>query len=153
MLSLLLALLLPKPEAPTLVAGAGQQITLAVQYPQGALLNRQAPNVLRLSTPWQVQHVRPKGTPHPDRALADYFGQVSPMHLNVKVPPQTPPGVYPAKLSASLFVCDQAERLCTRRDLNFALSIRVQKTGERPFQAVQWFKLRPSDLRAPGLKR
>ena len=154
MLAALFALLAPPPAAPLLTLGAraGQSVTLAVDYPaQDVLLNREAPNLLRLSTPWQTVEAKPSGTVHPDPALADYFGKVNPLLLRVTIPANTKSGAYAAKLSAQLFVCDKGQRTCIKRDQTFLLTISVgPKNTALP---VQWLSLRASDLRPPTLRR
>ncbi len=152
----LFALLAPAPTAPavTVQAVRGQGVTLAVEFPhRELLLSREAPNLLRLVTPWQTVQARPTGTPHPQPAFAEYFGQGSPLKLPVRVPVIARPGLFTAQLQAQFFVCEPTQKLCTQRNLHLPVKIRVLAADGQPPAAVQWLRLQPVDLRSPGIGR
>lgn len=113
------------------VAQAGQTATLSVTFGlRELLLNRDAPNTVRLDTPWGQASGEISGTGHPDAKFSDYYGSVRSLGLRVRVPAGTRPGVYPAKLSAQLFTCDQKRGLCAMQDTSVTVNMRVLATGE-----------------------
>ncbi|MGX9685987.1 hypothetical protein ACTQ9L_02390 [Deinococcus wulumuqiensis] len=138
----------PTPAPVTLGAQAGQTATLRVDLAlRDTLLSREAPNLLTLQTPWGQLQTRPSGTAHRDPAYAGYFGQVRPMTLKVKVPAQVRAGRYAAQLTADLFVCDTADKLCTRRTLKLPVQLQVGKVARPGTLTLKDEHLRPARLR------
>ncbi|MDV6375835.1 hypothetical protein [Deinococcus arenicola] len=113
------------------VAQAGQTATLSVNFGlRELLLNRDAPNIVRLATPWGQTSGGVGGTGHPDAKFSSYYSSVRPVGLRVRVPAGTRPGIYPAKLSAQLFTCDQKRGLCAMRETSVAVNVQVLAAGE-----------------------
>lgn len=130
MLTALLTLT-PAPAPPLkIVVQAGQTANVTVNYPyRSALLNREAPNTIALSTPWGRVEAKPTGTPHPDAKFSAYFGTVNPTHLKWSVPKQVASGSYAANISAQLFVCDAVQKMCSHRAVNVPVTLQVVKAG------------------------
>ncbi|MDB5046911.1 MAG: hypothetical protein JWQ08_2961 [Deinococcus sp.] len=131
-LSPLLAVSLRFPSVPTaqITAHAGAPAALTVTFPlTAALLNRAAPNHLTLHTPWGGSAGVPTGPVHAQPEFKSYFGSVRPLSLRVPVPPNVRPGLYAARLSGPLFVCNTKAKVCLRRDLNLAVAVRVLPAG------------------------
>ena len=138
----------PTPPEKVLPARAGQTATLRVDLStRELLLNREAPNLLTLRTPWGQAQTRPNGTPHRDPAYAGYFGQVRPALLKVRVPAATRAGRYAAQLTADLFVCDTGDKLCTRRTLKLPVQVQVGSAARPGTLTLKDEHLRPGRLR------
>lgn len=138
----------PKSEPTVLTAQAGQPAALRVNLAlRDTLLSREAPNLLTLQTPWGQVQARPGGTAHGDPAYAGYFGQVRTTTLKVKVPAQVRAGRYAAQLTADLFVCDVADKLCTRRTLKLPVQLQVSKVARPGTLTLKDEHLRPARLR------
>lgn len=159
--AVLFLLLAPAPAPVTLHGQAGQLLTLTVRLPAlstGVLLNRGAPNSVTLKTPWGQTKKQPAGQPFPkdDKEFSDYFQQLQPITLKLKVPAGTPSGPHNAQLALHLFTCDKKERLCKQKDLTYPVTIHVGKMQRNATLNVpaalfrQTFKLdgslRPSSL-------
>lgn len=112
-------------------APAGQTATLSVIFGlRDLLVNRDAPNTVRLTTPWGQVSGAVNGPPHLDAKYREYYGRVRPLSLQVRVPPGTRPGLYPASLSARLFTCNQHRGLCIQREAKVPVSLQVVAVGE-----------------------
>lgn len=143
---------LPAPLHPmTLSAAPGQSLRLSVVFPaagSGLLLNREAPNRLTLSTPWGKATAQPSGTRHPSAEFAGYFASVRPSDLRLPLPATVRPGNYMAFVSAELFLCDTHDKICTRREFRWPLTVRVGATSQPGL-----LRLRASDLAGSSLRR
>jgi hypothetical protein len=130
---LALSFLIPSVPATQINAHAGSPAILTVTFPvREMLLNRTAPNRLTLHTPWGDAAGIPSGPAHVQPEFKSYFGSLRPLLLQVPVPPNVRPGLYTARLSGPLFVCDTRARVCLRRDLNLAVDVRVLPGGQTP---------------------
>lgn len=128
---LAVSLLVPSVPAPQVTASAGAPVTLTVTFPlKDVLLNRAAPNRLTLSTPWGSVAGIPSGPVHAQPEFKSYFGSLRPLLLRVPVPANVRPGLYAARLSGPLFVCNTRAAICVRRDLNLAVNVRVLSAGQ-----------------------
>lgn len=136
MLAVLAAVLAPAPAPVLVTVQAGQTASITVTYPRSAvLLNRDAPNTLRLKTPWAAADARPTGAPNPDAKLSAYFGRINATELRVRVPKSALPGSYAANINAELFVCDQVKRVCSRQQMNIPIKLQVVKGDQRTGRA------------------
>lgn len=137
----------PLPET-VLPARAGQTATLRVDLAlRDTLVNREAPNLLTLDTPWGQVQAQPSGTAHRDPAYAGYSGQVRPTVLKVKVPAQVTAGRYSGQLTADLFVCDTGDKLCSRRTLKLPVQVQVGNVARPVTLTLGDEQLRPARLR------
>lgn len=126
-----LSLLVPAAPVPQITAHAGAPAALTVTFPlKEVLLNRAAPNRLTLHTPWGSVAGVPTGPAHTLPPFKSYFGSLRPLLLRVPVPPNVRPGLYAARLSGPLFVCNTKVAICVRRDLNLAVNVRVLVAGQ-----------------------
>ena len=140
---------LPTTPLATLSAAPGEVLRASLVWPAGGgLLSREAPSRLTLLTPWGKVSAQPTGT-RPDAEYAGYYAAVQPTELRLKVPAGQRPGTYDAQLQADLFMCDQADKICTRRQLDWPVKLRVV-AGKAP--GPQTVKLRPADLRGKTLR-
>lgn len=120
--------------APVNVSGqAGQLVTLTVRLPQvnsGLLVNRDAPNLITLDSPWQRTQATPGGESFPaiQPELAGYFGKVNPTHLNMQIPASAAPGRYTGRLILQLFTCDKKNRICQQRHLTYPVNFNIGPT-------------------------
>ncbi|MFB9993700.1 hypothetical protein ACFFLM_17200 [Deinococcus oregonensis] len=89
------------------------------------LLSRAAPNHLTLQTPWGGAAGVPIGPVHTQPEFRSYLGSLRPLLLGVPVPPNGHPGLYMARLSGPLFVCNTRAVVCLRRDVNVAVNVAV----------------------------
>ena len=130
----MLFLLLSPALAPVTLHGqVGRTVTLTVRLPAastGVLLNREAPNSMTLKTPWGELKQQPSGHPFPksNAEFSDYFQNIKPVSLSIKVPTGTKPGLYKTQLALQLFTCDKKELICKQKDLNYPVTIQVGKT-------------------------
>jgi hypothetical protein len=128
---LAVSLLIPPVPATQITAHAGQTAKLTVTFPLTTLLlNRAAPNRLTLHTPWGGAAGVPTGPVHAQSEFKSYFGSLRPLLLRVPVPPNVRPGLYAARLSGPLFVCNTKAAVCMRRDVNLAVNVRVLPAGQ-----------------------
>lgn len=144
-------LLPPKPnkEVKVLIR-PGEQVELQVLFPkENLLLNREAPNILKLHTPWEKITVLPSGTPHTDHQFRTYFGQVNPMKFKLKIPKKAALGKYQGQLKAEFFVCQLQHKQCTKRTLHTKVHIHITETGQaKPLVKLQ---LKDHDLKSTRL--
>ncbi|WP_064015238.1 hypothetical protein [Deinococcus puniceus] len=133
---LAVSLLVPAAPVPQVTAHAGAAVSLTVTFPlKEVLLNRAAPNRLTLYTPWGGAAGAPSGAVHTQPEFKSYFGSLRPLLLRVPVPPNVRPGLYAARLSGPLFVCNTKAAICVRRDLNLAVNVRVMPASETVLSA------------------
>lgn len=116
---------------PQAEAHAGYTATLGVSSGlRDLLVSRDAPNTVRLSTPWKQASAGVSGPAHPEAKYGDHYRRVHPLKPSARVPLGTPPGLYSATLSARLFVCPRHRSLCTRRNADVAGHIQVVAADE-----------------------
>lgn len=128
---LAVSLLVPPAPATQITAHAGQTANLTVMFPlTNLLLSRAAPNRLTLHTPWGGAAGAPSGPVHAQPEFKSYFGSLRPLLLRVPVPPNVCPGLYAARLSGPLFVCNTKAAVCVRRDVNLGVNVRVLPAGQ-----------------------
>lgn len=112
------------------VGRAGQVATLTVTFPLRAqLVSREAPNVLNLQTPWGKVSRPLGGSAHADRAFSGYYKRVEPLLLRFRIPAGTRPGAYAAKVSAMLFACQTARKVCTQQSISLPVTVHVLAAG------------------------
>ncbi|WP_291431776.1 hypothetical protein [Deinococcus sp.] len=107
--------------------GAG---TLTVTFAlRDFLLNRDAPNVLTLHTPWGAQRGTLSGTPHPDPERRAYYARLTPLRWPLAAPAGTRAGRYPARVEGQLFSCAVRAGTCSARSVSVPVTLSVRPDG------------------------
>ncbi|ACO45116.2 hypothetical protein [Deinococcus deserti] len=105
---------LSDPQVVSVRSGSTQTVMIHLAF-RDWLLSRETPNEIRLQTPWGTLQTIPQGRPHDQRST--YFGLLYPAALRLYVPGQVAAARYPARLEATLYVCQKQQQLCSRRQL------------------------------------
>ena len=113
---------------PRVTAGLPEAGTLTVTFDlRDFLLNREAPNVLTLHTPWGAQRGTLSGTPHPERRA--YYARLTPLRWPLSAPAGTRAGRYPARVEGQLFSCAVRGGTCSARTVSVPVTLSVRPDG------------------------
>ena len=110
----------------------------------GLTFNHLAQNTLSVQTPWGTQQAVFSGSPYaPDPK--NYWSQLLPLTLRLKVPATAKAGSYPIRASAQLYLCDQRAHLCSVKSAEASGEVTVGPTPARLelLLSVPVFRLSP----------
>ncbi|MFC6749134.1 hypothetical protein M8445_07500 [Deinococcus aquaticus] len=115
---------------PRVTAGLPEAGTLTVTFAlRDFLLNREAPNVLTLHTPWGAQRGTLSGAPHPDPERRAYYARLTPLRWPLSAPAGTRAGRYPARVEGQLFSCAVRGGTCSARTVSVPVTLSVRPDG------------------------
>lgn len=116
----------PSPASAGLLEAGTLTVTFALR---DFLLNREAPNVLTLHTPWGAQRGTLSGAPHPDPERRAYYARLTPLRWPLSAPAGTRAGRYPARVEGQLFSCAVRGGTCSARTVSVPVTLSVRPDG------------------------
>ncbi len=117
--------------------------SLTLAFPPELRLNRAAPNLLTLTHPWGTLALVPVGVPDPQDPV-HYLTRLGRLTFPVRVPAATPPGDYPVRLNAELYLCSQRAGLCYRKSLSLPARLAVGPAARPTSLKLTAAQLQPS---------
>jgi hypothetical protein len=108
-------------------AASAATVRVVVEPQPNLTFSRGVPSEVAVTTPWGVRRASLNNGTLYAADPANYFSQLNPVVVQLRIPPGTKAGRYSISLKTSLYVCDQLAHLCSVRPAQTSGELTVGK--------------------------
>jgi hypothetical protein len=108
-------------------ASSAATVRVVVEPQPNLTFSREVPSEVAITTPWGVEKASLKNGTLYAADPKNYFSQLDPVTVQIRIPMGTKAGRYPMSLKTSLYVCDQVVHLCSVRPAQLSGELTVGK--------------------------